>query len=35
MIWGFQNLTKAAVFQCEFNLDGENHKYDVIVKPVK
>jgi hypothetical protein len=35
MIWGFQNLTKAAIFQSEFNLDGENHKYDVMVKPVK
>lgn len=35
MLWGFQNLSKAAVFQAEFTEDGHEYKFDVIIKPVK
>lgn len=37
MIWGFQNLSKPTIFQCQFTEpNSENvHKYDVLVKPVK
>lgn len=35
MIWGFQNLSKPAVFQAEFNEAGQNYKFDVTVKPTK
>ena len=35
MIWGFQNLSKPAVFQAEFNEAGQDYKFDVTVKPTK
>ena len=35
MIWGFQNLSKPAMFTAEFKEDGHDYKFDVLVKPVK
>ena len=35
MLWGFQNLKKPTVFQCQFEEEGQQFKFDVLVKPVK
>jgi hypothetical protein len=35
MIWGFKSLSKPTIFQSEFDLDGEHHKYDLTIKQVK
>lgn len=37
MLWGFQNLSKPTIFQCEFKEPNseQQHKYDVLIKPVK